>query len=408
MARQIGRVPVSRRDFLSSTLVGSAALVAPHPASADPQSRSRTPGAFDPWLEIDREALRHNVRVIARLTSGRPVLVVAKNNAYGLGLATVGPILDPEREVWGFAVVRTDEAMALRDAGVKKPIVLMAPVSSGDLAELVSREVRVTPFDAALIPALQEIARRRSRPSTIQFYVDTGMSRLGIPVQRMAPLLEAATRARDVRVEAMFTELTEDAPFDREQVARLRAVADDFRRRGGAATMLHAASSAAVWHLPDAHLDLVRPGLGVYGGYVSAEAMRQGELKCAYRLRAPVMRMERLEPGEGVSYHRRWIAKEPTWIATLPVGHVDGYPSRSVDGGEVMIGDQLYPVIGTVSASHTILAIGAEPTVEVGDIATLVGGEHEAIHPNTVAKRASWSEYNMFMHLNPLLPRRVV
>jgi alanine racemase len=120
------------------------------------------------------------------------------------------------------------------------------------------------------------------------------------------------------------------------------------------------------------------------------------------------MRVERLDPGEGVSYHRRWIATEPTWIATLPIGHVDGYPARSVDGGEVLIGGKLYSVIGTVSASHTIVAIGAEPTVKVGDVATLVGGEHEAIHPNTVAKRASWSEYNMFMHLNPLLPRRVI
>jgi alanine racemase len=401
-------VPVSRRDFISSAVAGSAALVAPRTASAEAQTQPRAHGAFDPWLEVDREALRHNVRVISRLTSGRPVLVVAKNNAYGLGLSTVGPILDPEREVIGFAVVRTDEAMALRDAGVKKPIVLMAPVASGDLPELVARDVRVTPFDAALLPDLERVARRRSTPAAIQFYVDTGMSRLGVPHHKMAPLLEAAARARDLRVEAMFTELTEDAPFDREQVTRLRAVAADFRRRGGTPTMLHAASSAAVWHLPDAHLDLVRPGLGVYGGYVSAEAMTRNELRCAYRLRAPVMRVERLETGEGVSYHRRWIAKEPTWIATLPVGHVDGYPARSVDGGEVLIGGKLHPVIGTVSASHTIVAIGAEPAVKVGDIATLVGGEDLAIHPNTVAKRASWSEYNMFMHLNPLLPRRVV
>ncbi|MGH7713171.1 MAG: alanine racemase, partial [Gemmatimonadaceae bacterium] len=160
-----------------------------------------------------------------------------------------------------------------------------------------------------------------------------------------------------------------------------------------------------VWHIPEAHLDAVRPGLAVYGGYVSAEAQSRGELKAAYRLRAPVVRVARLEAGEGVSYHRRWKATEPTWVATLPVGHVDGYPSGAVKGCEVLIGERVYPVIGTVSASHTIIALGTESTVKVGDVATLVGPDHPAIHPNEVAKRAAWSEYNMFMHLNPLLKR---
>jgi alanine racemase len=117
------------------------------------------------------------------------------------------------------------------------------------------------------------------------------------------------------------------------------------------------------------------------------------------------VKLTRLEAGEGFSYHRRWRAIEPSWVATLPVGHVDGYPSGATKGCEVLIGERLYPVIGTVSASHTIVALGSETPVKVGDVATLVGADHPAIHPNEVAKRAGWSEYNMFMHLNPLLKR---
>jgi alanine racemase len=232
------------------------------------------------------------------------------------------------------------------------------------------------------------------------------MHRMGVPANRVGDLVDALVRGPRVNIEGMFTELTEDEDFDREQANTLRGLAYGLGVRGVNVGPLHAASSHAVWHIPDTHLDAVRPGLAVYGGYVSDVARQQGELRAAYRLRAPVVRVAQLEAGEGVSYHRRWRASEATWVATLPVGHVDGYPSGAVRGGEVLIGERLYPVIGTVSASHTLLALGSATTVKVGDVATLVGPDHPAIHPNEVARRSGWSEYNMFMHLNPLLPRR--
>lgn len=206
----------------------------------------------------------------------------------------------------------------------------------------------------------------------------------------------------------MFTELTEDPDFDREQVGRLQQLAATARARGLQVGPLHAASSAAVTHQPETHLDLVRPGLALYGGYVSKTAKERAVLRPAYRLQARVVRTELLQPGDGVSYHRRWIAQSPTWIAVLPVGHVDGYPAGAVKGGQVLSGRRLYRVIGTVSASHTIIEVGAEPTVRVGDLATLVGDADPAIHPNEVAERAGYSEYDMFMHLNPELPRQLM
>jgi alanine racemase len=127
----------------------------------------------------------------------------------------------------------------------------------------------------------------------------------------------------------------------------------------------------------------------------------------AFRLRARVVRVEELRPGDGVSYGRRYVAGRPTWIATLPVGHADGYTSKSVNGGRVLIGGQLYPVIGTVSASHTIVEIGDEPRVRVGDVATLVGPDRPEIMPNGIEQTVGESAYNVMMHLNPALPRIV-
>ena len=102
------------------------------------------------------------------------------------------------------------------------------------------------------------------------------------------------------------------------------------------------------------------------------------------------------------------MAEQAVWTATLAVGHVDGYPTGAVKGCEVLANGRLYPVIGTVSASHTLISLGPEQTLRVGDEVTLVGPDHPAIHPNEVAKRSGWSEYNMFMHLSPKLAKREV
>jgi alanine racemase len=206
-----------------------------------------------------------------------------------------------------------------------------------------------------------------------------------------------------------MTELVEDQDVDREQAARLRRIADAARSAGVSLGRLHAASSDAVLRpTPETFLDLIRPGLALYGGYPTAESLARGELRPAYRLKARVIRLDQLEAGEGVSYHHRYKASAREWIATLAIGHVDGYPSGAVKGCEVLIGDRTYPVVGTVSASHTVVALGPDASVRVGDEATLVGPDRPALHPNIVAQRSGWSEYNMFMHLNPTLARKVI
>ena len=394
---------ISRRQFVASAVVG-AALSRARLAEAITTPGTRDPRS-EPWLEIDAAALTHNVRAIARITGGKPIIAVAKNNAYGCGLSVVGPVLDGLREVSAIAVVRIDEAMTLRDASVQKPVLLMAHCEPNEIEALLARDIRLTP-DESNISELVRLSKL-GRQAAVHLYVDTGMHRMGVPIDRVR-ILADALRDTTVRIEGMFTELTEDVDFDIELAVKLRALANGLSMRGTRVGALHAASSHAVWHIPEAHLDAVRPGLAVYGGYVSEVAWSRGELKAAYRLRAPVVRVAHLDVGEGVSYHRRWRATEPSWVATLPVGHVDGYPSGATKGCQVIIGEQLYPVIGTVSASHTIVSLGASTSVKVGDVATLVGPDHPAIHPNEVAKRAGWSEYNMFMHLNPSLQRRVL
>jgi alanine racemase len=406
---------VSRRSFVATA--AAAALIPQDIARKEREANEGTASApstlpnagFDPWIEVDRSALTANARAVSRLAGGRPIVAVVKNNAYGLGLDTAAPILAALTEVSHLAVVRADEATALRKAGVRKPILLMGPATEDELLELVPLDVVQSPYREVAPTLLGRVAQRTRRPVRVHLYVDTGMHRMGMPVDRALDWVEALSRVRGIRIDAAFTELTEDADFDRQQANRLRELQTAAKARGVTIPLLHAASSDAVMHqTTETFLDAVRPGLSLYGGYVSERAMQRGELRPAYRLKAHVIRVDHLAAGEGVSYHRRYVAEQPTWAATLGIGHVDGFPSGASKGCEVFANGRVYPVIGTVSASHTVIALGEDESLHVGDEVTLVGPDHPAIHPNEVAKRAGWSEYNMFMHLSPKLRKRVV
>ena len=367
------------------------------------------PHGFDPWLEIDPVALARNVRIVSGLAGGLQVMAVAKNNAYGCGLSVVGPLLDRMDAVWGIAVVRADEARTLRRAGVRKPVLLMGPASEEESEELVRMRVRLAPYANGDDEVLLRLARRFGRPVPVHLYVDTGMHRMGMPHAGVLPWLNRADLRRALSIEGAFTELTEDAQFDREQAARLRALAENAKAKGIAFGRLHAASSDAIAaSTNEAFLDAVRPGLMLYGGFPPESMKQRAALTPIYRLKARVVRVDRLAAGEGVSYHRRFVAQQPTSTATLAIGHVDGYPAGAVKGCQVLIRGVLCPVVGTVSASHTVVSVRDDQRVEMGDEATLVGPDDPSLHPAAVAKRSEWSEYNMFMHLNPQLERRLV
>ncbi|MEQ9400394.1 MAG: alanine racemase [Longimicrobiales bacterium] len=398
---------LSRRTALKLAAGAGAAALLPGPtlrAAAAP-----SPTRFDPWVEVDPAALRHNVEVVARLAGGRPILAVIKNNAYGLGLREVAGVLEPLPAVAGFAVVKAEAALALRAAGVRKPVVLMALFDDDAGAELVARGVELALTTDDGVARARRAGAGGGRAARVHVYLDTGMGRMGVPWHRAGPWLrDVGTAGLDVA--GTFTAFTENAEFDREQLHRFRTVCAEARAEGVGLGALHAASSNGVFHLPDAHLDQVRPGIALFGAYPSDWTAERAiaTLVPAVRLRARVVRVERLRAGDSVSYGRNYVARRPTWIATIPAGHTDGVPRQAVEGMRVLVGDRTYPVIGAVSASHTILEIGDEPTVAVGDVATLLGPDRPKLHPNAIAAATGRSVYDVLMHLSPSLPRILV
>ncbi|HSW31386.1 MAG TPA: alanine racemase [Longimicrobiales bacterium] len=401
---------VSRRSFVTALAAASVAPVRLAAGATPPPAPLQMSGRFDPWVEVDASAVLDNAATLARLAGGRPLLAVVKNNGYGAGYAEAARILGGSPHVEGFAVVKTAEAHTLRDAGVTKPVLLMAVYADADGPDLVRRDVMLAPCTDDGVERAIRAARAAGWQAGIHFYVDTGLGRMGVPAHRALPLMVAARSAPELRVEGTFMTFTEEADFDAEQLRRFRELTTSATARGLQVGRLHAASSHSVFNRPDGYLDLVRPGISLFGGYPTDDGRERSiaELRCALRLRARVVRVEHMRPGDSVGYGRRWVAERPTWTATIPVGHTDGYPRQAVNGARVLIGARLYPVIGAVSASHCIVEVGDEATVAVGDVATLLGPDHPAIEPNALAMATGTSVYDRLMHLNPSIPRVVL
>jgi alanine racemase len=319
-------------------------------------------------------------------------------------------ILQETPGILGFAVVKGEEALELRSAGVQKPILLMGMVSPEEGQELARAQVEFGIFTSDAADRILPLSRALGMPVGVHFYLDTGMGRMGMSYRNALSWMIELSRHPGILVHGTFTELGEDRDFDQEQLRRFLEVTRAARASGVETGRLHAAASNGVFHLPDGHLDLVRPGIALFGSYPSEpERERQmASLRSALRFRTRVVRVSHLEEGDGVGYGRPWIAGRPTWVATLPVGHADGYPREAVNGAQVLIRDRLFPVIGAVSASHCIVEIGDHLSVHVGDPVTLMGPDRPELEPNNMAQALGVSVYDLLMHVNPSLPRILV
>jgi len=394
---------MERRTFLKA----GAALPGLGAALAQPADTSTRHSSFDPWVEVHAGHLRANAAAVHRLTRV-PIIAVIKNNGYGAGVVHVARALEGGAHIRGFAVIKLHEAIALRDAGIRKPVLLMGPVEDADLLEMARREIELMVY-TPIGPMLERVAVQIGRAVRVHVCVDTGLGRVGVPHREAFDLIGGLARARGVTIDGLMMTFSEDKAFDREQLRRFRALVSQLDQAGVSSGVKHAASSYTLFQHPDAFLETVRPGMALYGIYPEPAFRNAGviDLIPALALKARVAYVKSLQAGETAGYNRAYIAERPVWIATLPVGHADGLPRAAAKGGRVRIGTRLYPIIASISASHTIVEIGSEPLVKIGDEATLFDWTAGS-RPEDLAAASGASVYDLTMHLNPLLPRRVI
>jgi alanine racemase len=400
---------MTRRSLLTTGVALPALGLRPAASTAHVQpSPPVLDSSFDPWVEVNRTNLQHNVAEISRRVGSRPILAVIKNNGYGLGVANAGTLLDPSPAIAGLAVVKLHEAMTLRDAGVRKPVLLMGPFDDRNLADLIARDIMPMVY-TPIGPALDRIAAARQKPIPLHVCIDTGIGRVGVPFRQAAPLVRDLAGRKSVQIAGVQMTFTEDPEFDAEQLSRFKTLCASLEQDGVKLGRKHAASSFTLFQRPDAFLDMVRPGMAVFGVYSEPEFRRAGtlDLRPALGLKARVAYVKQLPKGDSAGYNRAYVAKDAVWVATLPVGHTDGLPREAAQGARVRINGALYPIVATVSASHCIVEIGAEQRVTIGDEATIFDWQ-EGSRPEDVNEACKTSVYDLTMHLNPLLPRRIV
>jgi alanine racemase len=258
------------------------------------------------------------------------------------------------------------------------------------------------------VNALGRVAYQLNRAARVHIKVDTGLGRVGVPYYLAISFIEKVTSISTIFIEGIFTTFTEDEKFDNIQLERFQQVFDAANKKGINIGLRHAANSAALLSFPQAYLDMVRPGITIYGHYPSDKEYRARkiDLKPAVTLKTRIMYMKTLRPGDSVSYHRKFIAKNETRLATLPIGYSDGYPHQAAETGEVIIRGNRYPIIAAVTANHTTVNITGSNDVKIGEEAVLIGKQGDGqISAEQVADWVGTSVYKIVIGMNPLLPR---
>jgi len=352
---------------------------------------------------VDLDRLAANYRAVAA-AARLPVMPVVKADAYGHGAARVGCLLEALGAPM-LAVAYPEEGAALRDAGVRLPIVVMAGFSAAQIGLLAEKRLTPVVSTQEMLDATLALADRVGAPLPAHVKVDTGMSRLGFSPAALPAAAARLTEAGAVELVGVMTHLAaadEDADVTRAQLDRFDAAVEDLARRGLRPRWVHAANSAGLAFLRPSHT-LVRPGLLLYG--VRPRPLAP-EIAVApvMTVSARVCLVKQVPAGTPVSYGGRWVARRPSRIATIPVGYADGVPRTQamLERGELAIDGARVPVAGTVCMDLTLADVSARPELREGAEAVLFGDDPTAWD---VADWAGTNAWETLTGVGPRLPR---
>jgi alanine racemase len=389
-----------RRAFVVMALL----LVCGVASAADtPKEIEAKMKGFTSWLELDLDNLGFNLEQIRERT-GSEVMPVIKNNAYGHGLIPITSYLI-SKGVKRVFVAKFQEAIEIRDAGLQCKIVNMGPLfGASQYNKAVELGVTQTVFTEQAARELSRASREVGKDAGVFVIVDTGLRRVGVFHDKAADYIEQISSLPGIQIEGMMSTFLQTPAQDKEQLESFLAVAAELKKRGVDHGLLSLASSDAIFHFPEAHLDLVRPGMSLYGVYPEPKDRNVGlELKQVLTFKARIELVKPVEKGDSVTYWGRFIAPKPMTIGTVHVGFYDGVPREMGNKGSVFFDRKFRGILGSVSLNHIIVDLTGTDA-KVGDVVEVIGLEGENTLSRT-AELADWMVYSLLNHLNPKTPR---
>lgn len=363
------------------------------------------------WALVDLDAVRANVGALRAVADGAELMAVVKADGYGHGAVPVArAALDAGATRLGVALV--DEGVALREAGIDAPILLLSEPAAHAMPTVVARSLDPTLCTAVGLEALAvAVAGSEARAVHVHVKIDTGMHRMGCAPDAVVALATAISQTAGITLAGVWTHLAvADEPdsdgTDRQLDVFDRAIAA-LRTAGLRWTCTHVANSAGAIAHPAARRDLVRCGIALYGIAPAPALQGAVELRAALSLHSEVSAIREIGAGEPVSYGWRWTAPRATRIATVPIGYADGLPRRlGAAGGEVLIAGRRCAIAGTVTMDQILVDVGDLP-VEVGAPVVLLGSQgSETVDANEWAERVDTIAYEIVCGIGPRVPRR--
>lgn len=370
------------------------------------------------WAEIDLNAIAHNIVELKNLIPPETrLMAVVKANAYGHGAVAVAECaLEAGASVLG--VARINEAVALRDAGLNAPILIFGYTPPELVEKLLAYDLTQTVYTLQTAKRYADEAAAAGKTLNVHVNIDTGMGRLGLlpddlrmdtkGIDNALDEIESIARLAGLQIEGIYTHFaaadSADKSYANEQLQRFLDFSEQLRKIGLEPAMKHAANSAAVIDLPESHLDMVRPGISVYGLYPSEEVDKNRiTLKPAMTLKTRIIHLKNVPAGFKISYGATFKTKSTTTIATVPVGYADGFNRLLSARGHMLVHGQRAPIVGRVCMDLTMLDVGHIKGVEMEDEAVVFGcQENAAISADELASDLKTINYEI---VSTLLPR---
>lgn len=362
-------------------------------------------------IVVDLGALAGNLDAI-RAHVGVPVMAILKANAYGHGLVPVAHHLQAHG-VAQIGVAFVEEGIALRRAGINVPVLVLGGILGRQAQQLIAHDLEITVSSLDKLRQVEEAAQALGHKAVIHLKIDTGMERIGVHSYSCGPLIEAAAASRWCVLKGVYSHLAcaddPDSPMTALQVERFQEACAHFTRIGAPMPIRHLANSGGVLHAPETWLDMVRPGILLYGVLPDPAARASVPVRPALSLLSQVVYFKVVRAGHPVSYGATWAPAQDTRVVTIPIGYGDGWPRALSNNGEVLVRGQRRPIVGRICMDQFMVDLGPDGTAYNGDDVVLIGTQDgQVIRIEDVAQRAGTIAYEILTRLNERIPREYV
>lgn len=361
---------------------------------------------YSTWVNVDLDAIRGNVRFIKEHT-GAEVMAIVKANAYGHGALPVARAALQAGATW-CGVARPDEALQLREGGIKSPILILGFIRAESVPEMIKHDVSLTVWTEDHVRRIARQAQKLHHTARLHLKIDSGMGRLGCFPEDAARLAQRIHETPDLKLQGVFSHLAradepDPQPTARQQKAFSKALSHLAEKKINP-PYIHLANSAASLTRPGAHFNLVRLGISLYGLPPSSAVPLPDPFQRALTWKTVLAAVRTLPPGHGVSYGHEYVTQNRETIGALPMGYADGF--RRLPGNEVLIHGQKCPVVGRVCMDQTMVQLDGIQKPQVGDEVVLIGKQgQEEITADEVGQRWGTINYEVTCAIGPRVPR---